>query len=152
MLPGRARIVIIGHLAFEPVQTPFAQRRGPGGSAYYTALGAALSGGDVSLVSTVGSDFSLDTLREVGVDLSHVSVARGASSRVEIKYLPAFADRLIELDLGVGSVLSVPESLDFSVVKYVHVATNLPQTQVELIERLRVGAPEKTITADCLDQ
>ena len=68
MAPGRSRIVIIGHLGFETVQTPFAQRRGPGGSAYYTALGAALSGGDVSLVSTVGSDFSLDTLREVGVE------------------------------------------------------------------------------------
>ena len=152
MSPGRSRIVIIGYLGFETVQTPFAQRRGPGGSAYYTALGAALSGGDVSLVSTVGSDFSLDTLREVGVDLSHVSVARGASSRFEIKYLPTFADRLIELDLGVGSVLSVPESLDFSEVKYVHVATNLPQTQVELIEQLRVAAPATTITADCFDQ
>ena len=152
MAPGRSRIVIIGHLGFETVQTPFAQRRGPGGSAYYTALGAALSGGDVSLVSTVGSDFSLDTLREVGVDLSHVSVARGASSRFEIKYLPTFADRLIELDLGVGSVLYVPESLDYSEVKYVHVATNLPQTQVELIERLRVVAPATTITADCFDQ
>ena len=152
MPPGRSRIVIIGHLGLETVQTPFAQRRGPGGSAYYTALGAALSGGDVSLVSTVGSDFSLDTLREVGVDVSHVSVARGASSRFEIKYLPTFADRLIELDLGVGSVLYVPESLDYSDVKFVHVATNLPQTQVELIERLRVVAPAATITADCFDQ
>ena len=46
----------------------------------------------------------------------------------------------------------MPESLDYSEVKFVHVATNLPQTQVELIERLRVVAPATTITADCFDQ
>src|ERR1700726_4071171 len=107
MALGR-RLVIIGHLGFETVQTPYAQRPSPGGSAYYTALGAALAGGDVSLVSTVGDDFPLDSVRELGIDVSYV--------------------------------------------RYVHVATNLPQTQSELIERFRVVAPRSTVTADCFDQ
>src|SRR3984893_1018743 len=151
MAVGR-RLVIIGHLGFETVQTPFAQRPSPGGSAYYTALGAALAGGDVSLVSTVGDDFPLDSVRELGLDVSYVSVVPGASPRFDIKYLPSFSDRVIELDLGVGSLLHVPDSFDYSDVRYVHVATNLPQTQSELIERLRVVAPRSTVTADCFDQ
>jgi sugar/nucleoside kinase (ribokinase family) len=147
------RIVVIGHFGFESVQTPIAERRSLGGSGYYTALGAALSGGLVSVISVVGNDYPLDTLRAIGIDVSHVSVVKGKSPHFDIEYMPTLADRKLELDLGVGGgVLRIPDEFDFSNVGRVHIATNLPQTQIELIERVRVLAPGASISADCFDQ
>jgi sugar/nucleoside kinase (ribokinase family) len=147
-----ARLIVIGHLGFESVQTPNAERRSLGGSAYYTALGAALSGADVSVIGVVGDDYPLDTLRDLNVDVAHVSVVKGASPQFDIRYLPTLADRTLELDLGVGGVIRIPDELDFSDVRYAHVATNLPQMQLEVIERLRVVAPTSDVTVDCFDQ
>lgn len=150
-MPG-ARLIVIGHIGFESVQTPAAHRRSLGGSAYYTALGAALCGGSVSVISVVGDDYPLDTLRDLGIDVSHVSVVKGASPHFDIEYMPTLADRKLELDLGVGGVIRLPDEVDYTDVAYIHVATNLPQTQLELIDRLRVVAPRAHVSADCFDQ
>jgi sugar/nucleoside kinase (ribokinase family) len=147
------RIVVVGHLGFESVKTPIAERRSLGGSAYYTAIGAAVSGGPVSVISVVGDDYPLDTLRALGIDVSRVTVAKGKSPQFDIQYLPTLAERTLELDLGVGGgVLRIPDDFDFSDVGYVHVATNLPQTQIEMIERVRALAPHAPVSADCFDQ
>ena len=87
------RLVIIGHLGFETVRTPDAERRSLGGSGYYTALGAVLSGAAVSVISIVGDDFPLDELSALGVDVSHVSVGAGPSPHFDIRYLPTLSDR-----------------------------------------------------------
>lgn len=150
-MPAR-RLVIIGHLGFETVQTPDAQRRSLGGSAYYASIGAALSGAEVSVIGAVGDDYPLDTLRDLHIDVAHVSVVKGASPHFDIRYLPTLADRTLELDLGVGGVIRIPDEFDFSDVRYAHVATNLPQTQLEVIERLRVVAPTSEVSVDCFDQ
>jgi sugar/nucleoside kinase (ribokinase family) len=147
------RLVVIGHLGFESVQTPVAERRSLGGSGYYTALGAALSGGRVSVISVVGDDYPLDALRNLGIDVSHVAVIKGKSPHFDIRYVPTLADRTLELDLGVGGgVLRIPEQFDFSDVGYVHIATNLPQAQIEMIDRVRALAPNVQVSADCFDQ
>jgi cytidine kinase len=151
-MPGQ-RLVVIGHLGFESVRTPIAERRSLGGSGYYTALGAALSGGRVSVISVVGDDYPLDTLKSLGIDVSHVAVVKGKSPHFDIRYQPTLADRTLELDLGVaGGVLRIPDTFDFSNVGHVHIATNLPQTQIELIDRVRALAPGVSVSADCFDQ
>lgn len=150
---GTQRIVVIGHLGFESVRTPIAQRRSLGGSGYYTAIGAALSGGDVAVISVVGDDYPLDTIRGLGIDVSSVAVVKGKSPQFDIRYLPTLADRKLELDLGVGGgVIRIPDTFDFSRVGYVHVATNLPQTQIEMVDRVRALAPKVSVSADCFDQ
>ena len=147
-----SRLVIIGHFGFETVRTPNAERRSLGGSGYYCTIGAVLSGGAVSPISVVGDDYPLSEIAALGVDVSHISVAPGPSPQFDIRYIPTLADRKVELDLGVGGVIRVPGGFDFSDVSYVHIATNLPQTQLELIERVRKIAPRVTVSADCFDQ
>jgi sugar/nucleoside kinase (ribokinase family) len=147
-----ARLIIVGHLGFESVQTPHSHRRSLGGSAYYTALGAVLSGGDVAVISAVGDDYPLDRLRKLGIDVSRVTVARGKSPRFDIEYLPTLADRRLELNLGVGGVIRMLDRFVSQDADYIHIATNLPQTQIELVDEARVVAPKAYVSVDCFDQ
>ena len=49
------RLVVIGHLGFESVKTPIAERRSLGGSGYYTAILAELvDRNDVPMLEIAG--------------------------------------------------------------------------------------------------
>jgi cytidine kinase len=144
-------VVIVGHLGFEFVSTPHGQADSLGGAAYYSAVGAALSGARVSLVSSVGEDYPIDTIAALGIDVSHVAVQAGSSSRFVISYAPTFAERSVEFDLGVGGDIRWPD--DFTTTaRYIYIATNLPDSQLELLRHVRRCGIDALVAVECFDQ
>src|SRR4030088_443420 len=88
--PGAAPpILVVGSVALDSIETPFATRDDVlGGAAVHFSAAAGLLA-EVRLVGVVGRDFplqELEFLRARGVDLSGVEVAEGPSFRWRGRY------------------------------------------------------------------
>ncbi len=83
------RVVVVGSVAFDDLQTPFgAVTDSLGGSATYFSLSARLFA-DVGMVAVVGTDFPaehIDMLVAAGVDTSGLQVAEGKTFRWKGRY------------------------------------------------------------------
>ncbi|MGH2498911.1 MAG: PfkB family carbohydrate kinase [Candidatus Limnocylindria bacterium] len=133
-------ILVVGSLAYDEVQTPFARRRDLlGGAAAYFSLAAALYA-PVRLVGVVGGDFreaDLERLARRGVDLAGLERRAGRSFRWFGRYAyDLSAAETLNTDLGVfaGWRPAIPEAFADSDV--VFLANSDPRIQLETLRQV----------------
>ena len=88
------RLTVVGHCSIDDIHYAGGRElpETMGGAAAYATLGAALIGGDVTLVTVVGEDYPLDTLRSglaaglAAVDTAHCRVVQGRSVHYDAWY------------------------------------------------------------------
>jgi ribokinase len=86
----KARILIVGYLSIDEIETPQGRFSPvPGGAALYAALGARHAGAQAAICAQVGQDYPpawLDTLSGLGIDISHVLSRPGPSRTASISH------------------------------------------------------------------
>lgn len=134
-------LVIIGHLAFEKIKTPLGQKTVLGGAGHYGIIPASLFSKKVGLVSRVGGDYNLGFLKKLKVDFSGVKkLPNQKTARFSLDYKDEndFSVRQVGLKFNACTLLS-PKDIPSSYLKsrFIHIATNTPQNQLEFIKFLR---------------
>src|SRR5438552_10363380 len=80
----KAKIVVVGTVAFDAIETPFGKTdKIVGGAASYIGLAASYFNPDIHLVSVIGDDFPqdfLNTLKKSGVNLDGLQIKKGEKS------------------------------------------------------------------------
>ena len=134
------RLIVVGSIAIDSIQTPWGQVEGVlGGSATYAALAARLWV-PTSIVGVVGSDFPKSYLQIFekydvdGVGLSHLE---GKTFRWKGRYNQELQPETLELDLGVFSHFEpqLPDSLRR--IKHAFLGNIHPDLQWRVLQQLR---------------
>lgn len=146
-------LVIIGHLAHNEDRTSSGVRVSTGGAAYYCAVGSSvIAPATIGIVSCVGPDFNLRTLRRLGVQVDGVTMdASGYTARFTITQMQD-GSRTFDANWGVASSVCVDTYPDrFMHTCHVHIATAPPWQQVEWIQRCRLLPSRPTISIDTFE-
>ncbi|MFC7244557.1 carbohydrate kinase family protein [Catellatospora aurea] len=146
------KLVIVGHIGLNEDRTPHGSAVSPGGAAYACARGAAvLDATQVGVVATVGDDLSLAPIRNLGVNLLGVRVARGRSPRFYIDQHPD-GRRTFSVDFGIATE-AAPDSFPqaYRLTRHVHLATAPPEQQLAWLVHLRRVLPRATISVDMFE-
>ena len=145
------KIVVVGSMAFDDVETPFGKvTRVIGGSATYFSVAASFFA-PVAVVAVVGEDFpkaELDFLESRGIDISGVRVASGRTFRWAGRYHEDMNVRdTLDLQLNVFADFApeLPESYRDADICFLG-AIN-PELQQRVLDQLR--AP-KLVAADTI--
>ncbi len=146
-------LLVVGSVAFDSVETPFAARDDVlGGAAVYFSYAASFYT-SVRLVGVVGEDWPeayTDMLQRRGIDTSGLHVVPGGKTfRWRGKYLPNMNDReTLEVHLNVFGDFSpeLPES--YRECPYVFLANGSPVLQLNVLDQMT--AP-KLAVADTMD-
>ena len=89
-MTAQARILIVGYLSIDEIETPQGRFSPvPGGAALYAALGARHASAQAAICAHVGDDYPhawLDALSGLGIDISHVLSRPGPSRTASISY------------------------------------------------------------------
>jgi sugar/nucleoside kinase (ribokinase family) len=150
-LGRRADLVLIGHVGFATDRTAGGAFSYTGGSGFATAFAASALLGGVALVTQVGEDFDLDSLRRLGLDMAGVAVLPGPSARFVIDQ---FRDgsRSFRSDLGVAADpnfdLFPPP---FFQTRYVHLGSAPPQQQLAWLDFLRDKGCHAQVSVDMFE-
>jgi sugar/nucleoside kinase (ribokinase family) len=110
-----------------------AQWSGPGGSAANTAYMLARAGEQVRMLGCVGDDVfgaaALESLRSIGVDVSHVQIATGIATAL-CTIMLSEGDKRMVIFPGANERLSTASvgSKVFAGISHVHVATSKSET------------------------
>ena len=145
-------LVLIGHVGSATDRTPHGTATYTGGSGFAVAFAAsALLDRGVGLVTQVGEDFDLASLRLLPIDMQGVTVRRGASAAFVIDH---FRDgsRSFRSDLGVAAEPvfgSFPAS--YFRASYVHLGTAPPRQQLAWLGFLRGQGCRAQISADMFE-
>jgi len=145
-------VVLIGHVGFATDRTANGTFSYTGGSGFAVAFAAsALGDGRVGLVTQVGEDFDLGSLRRLGLDMEGVAVLPGASAMFVIDQSPD-GSRSFESDLGVATDPSLnlfPAS--YLQTRYVHLGTAPPQQQLAWLDFLRGKGCHAHVSVDMFE-
>lgn len=145
-------LVLVGHVGFATDRTANGTFSYPGGSGLAAAFAAsALVDGGVGLVTQVGEDFDLDSLRRLGLDMEGVAVLPGASATFVIDQFPD-GSRSFSSDLGVAANPSFdlfPPS--FFQARYVHLGTAPPRQQLAWLGFLRDKGCRAQVSVDMFE-
>ena len=145
-------LVLIGHVGSATDRTPHGTATYTGGSGFAVAFAAsALLDRGVGLVTQVGEDFDLASLRLLPIDMQGVTVRPGASAAFVIDH---FRDgsRSFRSDLGVAAEPvfgSFPAS--YFRARYVHLGTAPPRQQLAWLGFLRGQGCRAQISADMFE-
>jgi sugar/nucleoside kinase (ribokinase family) len=93
---SRVRLVVVGSLALDTVETPFKKKRDMLGGSVSYACSAASFFTKAGMVAVAGDDFPdryVDLYRRFGVDLSGLSMAKGRTFRWSGVYEPNMIER-----------------------------------------------------------
>jgi sugar/nucleoside kinase (ribokinase family) len=133
-------ILVVGSVALDTVETPFARvEETLGGAASYFVTAASLYS-QVNLVATVGSDFPaehLDFWRRRPVNLSGLKIEEGRTFRWAARYHMDMNTRdTLDTQLGVyaGFHPSIPD--EYSSSKLLFLANIQPELQLEVLEQV----------------
>ncbi len=140
-----AELVLIGHAGFATDRTPNGTVSYIGGSGF---AASALIDDGVGLVTQVGTDFDLDNLRRLTLDMEGVAVVPGASAAFLIDQLPS--GRLqFSSDLGVAAEprFDLFPATYFE-ARFAHLGTAPPQQQLEWLDFLRHKGCHAQISVD----
>lgn len=134
-------ILVVGSVALDSVETPFGRvKEALGGAATYFSIAASLYA-PVNLVAIVGTDFPqehIELLKERGVDLKGMQIAKGKTFRWSGRY---------DYDLGTAETLDtqlnvfasfhprLPE--EYWASKYIFLANIDPLVQLEVLEQVK---------------
>ena len=146
-------LCVIGHISIDEVIAPDGVYHSHiGGSAYATAVGAALVSRQVGIVSRVGVDFPNSPL--LLKRISHYKIARvptGRTSRFFLDYRQANVLRGFRGELGVGADISTSDiPKDWLTNSLVYVATMPPGQQLGIIRSIRAQSCSR-LSADLLE-
>jgi len=146
-----ADLVFIGHVGSATDRTANGIVTYTGGSGFATAFAAAALLDGVGLVTQVGEDFDLGTLRLLPIDMAGVAVLPGASARFFIDQ--SRGGRLsFSSDLGVAAEPRFdlfPES--YFRARYVHLGTAPPPQQLAWLKFLRDKGCHAQVSADMFE-
>lgn len=147
-------LIIIGHLAFEKIKTPLGQKTVLGGAGHYGIIPASLFSEKVGLVSRVGGDYDLGFLKKLKVDFSGVKKLpnqRTAKFSLDYENENDLSMRQVGLKFNACTLLS-PKDIPSSYLKskFIHIATNTPQNQLEFIKFLR-GKTKAKLSIDTIE-
>ncbi len=150
-------LLIIGHTSYDENINRFGESRiTPSGAAYMGAVGASLITKNIGLVTRVGQDYDLDTLRKLQIPLNGVkSITDGKTTRFKLVY--RYQDELKRdffAEYNVGNDID-PEDIPPQFLKSatcVHIATMLPEHQRRFIYHLRESKPDLPISVDTIEQ
>ncbi|MFT4709574.1 MAG: sugar/nucleoside kinase (ribokinase family) [Bacteroidia bacterium] len=132
-------LLVIGTLALDKIETPYATRdEALGGSATYFAYASA-NFNPVSLVGVVGTDFpneELLALNNHGVDTSGVEIAEGKTFRWAGRYEANWNTRhTLDTQLGVFEHWNPKVMGDLQDAKYVFLANAAPAVQAKALDQ-----------------
>lgn len=144
-------LVIIGHVAFNEDITRYGVQTSEGGSGYYAAAGAVAAGRtDIGLVATIGTDFPIEKLDEMGIHMEGISISALPTARFVIDQLSDTERRFTaRWGAAAGKLRHLPAS--FRNAPVIHLATAPPQEQIEWIKYLRIVSPQSMIAVDCFE-
>src|SRR5436190_9998290 len=137
---GGVSILVVGSVALDTVETPFANRAETlGGAASYFTTAASLYN-QVNLVAIVGSDFPrehLDFWRNRPVNLDGLQIKEGKTFRWTVRYHMAMNTRVtLDTQLGVYADFHpiIPEKYRSSELLFL--ANIQPELQMEVLEQV----------------
>ncbi len=134
------RILVVGSVALDSVQTPFGRAKDLlGGSATYFSLAARLYA-PVNLVAVVGTDFPkehIDLLRSKRVDLKGLQVVQGKTFRWAGRYdYDLGAVETLETQLNVFASFHPRLPDEYKSSEYVFLANINPRLQLEVLSQM----------------
>jgi sugar/nucleoside kinase (ribokinase family) len=137
-------LLVIGTVAFDDIETPYAKRKNVlGGSATFFCAAARFFT-PVRLVSVVGEDFPnkrLDALRQRGVDTAGLEVARGKTFRWSGRYAADWNTRTtLATELNVLEHFSPKVPAAFRDSRYVFLANCAPAVQLAALKQIKKPA------------
>ena len=135
-------LVVVGTVAFDGVETPFAKRdKITGGAAYYTSWAASFFTDSIRLVSIVGGDYpqeEIDAMKDRGIDTSGLEIKEdGLTFFWAGKYLDNMNEReTLVTDLNVLDDFNpiLPEHYKDS--QYIMLGNLTPDVQMQVIDQL----------------
>jgi sugar/nucleoside kinase (ribokinase family) len=132
-------ILVVGSLALDTVETPFARREGILGGAASFVITAASLYNQVNLVAIVGSDFphhELDFWRNRGVDLDGVQIQEGKTFHWEGRYHMDMNQRdTLDTQLGVFQDFHPVVPSDYQKSELLFLANIHPDLQLEVLKQ-----------------
>jgi sugar/nucleoside kinase (ribokinase family) len=148
----RSDLVLIGHVGFAIDRTVNGTFSYTGGSGFAVAFAAsALLDDGLGLVTQVGDDFDMGSLRRLGLDTEGVTVLPGASATFVIDQLPD-GSRSFRSDLGVAAEPSFEEfPPSFFQARYVHLGTAPPRQQLAWLDFLRDKGCHAQVSVDMFE-
>lgn len=136
-----SRVLIVGSIAFDDIQTPLAEEKSiPGGSAFYGSVSASLLA-PVDIVGVAGEDYPealLEKLRARGIDTRGVERAPGETFRWGGEYRGDMDEAITHF-----THLNVFESFDPKIpdeyrdAEVVFLANIHPSLQLKVLDRMR---------------
>jgi sugar/nucleoside kinase (ribokinase family) len=135
-----SRVLVVGSVAFDSVETPFGQvEEALGGSALYFSNSASHFAG-VDLVAVVGEDFPeepIEKLKAKGVDTSGLYRAEGETFRWKGKYGYDLDDPdTLDTQLNVFGDFSPELPDDYRDSEFVFLANIAPELQMEVLDQV----------------
>jgi sugar/nucleoside kinase (ribokinase family) len=135
-----SRVLVVGSVAFDSVETPFGQVEDAlGGSALYFSTAASYFTG-VDLVAVVGEDFPnepIDDLKERGVDTAGLQKKAGKTFRWKGKYGYDLDDPdTLDTQLNVFGDFHPELPEHYRDAEYVFLANIHPALQIEVLEQV----------------
>lgn len=149
---GNVKMFIYGNLSYDESVTPSGATTTVGGAAYYGAVGASLFTKNLGIVSAVGEDYDFSALRRLRINLDGVNELRGKTAKFHFSYSKHLQMRSFTEELNVAKRLS-PESIPnhyLSTAKYIHIATNPPESQLKAIKRIKSSGSRALISIDSI--
>lgn len=145
---------IIGHLAFNKDVTSNGSKTSIGGSAYYCAVGAYLADpSEVGIVSKVGKDFDLLSIKKLNIDASGITVSpKGKTPQFTINQ---FTDgtRSFEANWGVAKYVNTDTfPFSYSKIRFAHLSTAPPKQYLKWIKKLRSVNANVIISIDTFEE
>lgn len=134
-------LMVVGTVAFDDIETPFAKKKGLlGGSAMFFASAASFFS-PVRLVSVVGEDFGqarLEPLRKRGVDTQGVEVASGKTFRWSGRYEADWNTRVtLDTQLNVLETFDPKVPTAYRDTSFVFLANCAPAVQMKALRQVR---------------
>lgn len=134
------RVLVVGSVAFDDLETPFGQVRDAlGGSASYFSLAASLYS-EVNLVAVVGTDFPnehIQLLRDKGVDVRGLQRAEGRTFRWAGRYGYDLNNaQTLDTQLNVFADFRPLLPADYRESEFVFLANIDPELQIDVLRQV----------------
>ena len=146
------RLVIVGSLALDSVETPFEKKRDLLGGSVSYACAAASFFTKTGMVAIAGQDFPsayLDAYRKFGIDLAGLNVVRGRTFRWSGVYETNMIDRrTLSTDLNVFASFSPELPAAYRSAPFVLLGNIAPALQMHVLEQVK---KPRFVIADTMD-
>ena len=141
----KINVVIVGNIALDINTFPKRDNGNNkivinnGGSGYYSLIPASLFTRP-GIVARVGKDFDIELLQTYNIDLQGLKVIENSlTTKFHHTYLSADGQQRSFEPEAYAQTLITPDDIpsNYFNAKYIHIATNFPETQLELLKKIR---------------